>query len=132
MRVIDSSVLVKYFSREDGWEIARKFIIDGGITLDLALKELGNALWKKSIKKEIEPETIIQILRDIINEKPIIIEPETRYLLEALKYAIKNKITIYDSLFIVLAKNKKLELVTAVRRQAETAKKSGIKTILIK
>ncbi len=131
MRVIDSSVLVKYFSREKGWEKARKYIVEGAITLDLAIKELGNALWKKVLKNEMEAEIAIEIISDIIREKPMIIEDETKYLAEALKYSIENKITIYDALFIILAKNKNLELVTADKKQAKTADKTGIKTIQI-
>ncbi len=131
MRVIDSSVLVKYFSREEGWERARKYVVEGAITLDLAVKELSNALWKKVLRNEIDPELAIEIIEDIIREKPLIIEEETKYLVEALQYSIKYKITIYDALFIVLAKNKNLELVTADKKQAEVAEETGIKTVLV-
>ena len=49
MRVIDSSVLVKYFSREKGWEKARKYIVEGAMTLDLAIKEVSNTLRKRPL-----------------------------------------------------------------------------------
>ena len=44
MRVIDSSALIKYFTREEGWEKVREILLNGAITLDLAVKELGSAL----------------------------------------------------------------------------------------
>ncbi|MEM1611366.1 MAG: type II toxin-antitoxin system VapC family toxin [Sulfolobales archaeon] len=47
MRVIDPSSLIKYFSREEGWDRVRDLMRDGVITLDLAVKEVANALWKK-------------------------------------------------------------------------------------
>ena len=40
MKVIDSSALVKYFAREEGWERVRELILEGVITLDLAIKEV--------------------------------------------------------------------------------------------
>ena len=47
MKVIDSSALIKYFSCEEGWERVREVMLEGVVTLDLAIKELLNALWKK-------------------------------------------------------------------------------------
>jgi hypothetical protein len=40
VRVIDSSALVKYFAREEDWERVRELILEGVITLDLAIKEV--------------------------------------------------------------------------------------------
>jgi predicted nucleic acid-binding protein len=39
VRVIDSSALIKYFTREEGWEKVREILLDGVATLDLAVKE---------------------------------------------------------------------------------------------
>lgn len=50
MRVIDSSTLIKYLSREVGWERAREVILEGVITLDLAIKEVVSALWRRVFK----------------------------------------------------------------------------------
>jgi len=50
VRVIDSSTLVKYFSHEAGWEKAREIILEGMLTLDLAIKEVVSALWKKVLR----------------------------------------------------------------------------------
>jgi predicted nucleic acid-binding protein len=44
VKVIDSSALIKYFSREEGWERVREVMLEGVVTLDLAIKELSNAL----------------------------------------------------------------------------------------
>jgi predicted nucleic acid-binding protein len=53
VRVIDSSALIKYFSREKGWEDVRIYMLEGVLTIDLAIKETLNALWRKIIKEEI-------------------------------------------------------------------------------
>ncbi|MEM2550417.1 MAG: type II toxin-antitoxin system VapC family toxin, partial [Nitrososphaerota archaeon] len=64
MRVIDSSTLIKYFTREDGWEKVREIILEGVITLDLAIKEVANALWRKVLRGDLKHETAIKILKD--------------------------------------------------------------------
>ena len=61
MRVIDSSALVKYFTREAGWEKVREVLIDGVVTLDLAVKEVANALWKRVTRGEIDYDTALTI-----------------------------------------------------------------------
>ena len=44
MRAIDSSSIVKYFSREEGWEKIREYILDGVVSLDLLVKETEEGL----------------------------------------------------------------------------------------
>jgi len=36
-----------------GWEKDRVLILEGVITLDLSLKEVANALWKKIVSEEM-------------------------------------------------------------------------------
>lgn len=50
MKVIDSSSLAKFFSREEGWNRVKEVILEGIVTLDLGIKEVVNALWKKVLK----------------------------------------------------------------------------------
>jgi PIN domain nuclease of toxin-antitoxin system len=40
VRVIDSSSLVKFFSREEGWDRVKEVILEGVMSLDLSFKEL--------------------------------------------------------------------------------------------
>lgn len=131
MRVIDSSALVKYFSREENWEKVREIMLQGVISLDLAVKELANALWKKVRRGEMNFEVAKTILRDITEEKPIPIEYEEKYLSKAFEIAMENGLTIYDSLFIVFAMEKGLELVTCDENQARIAQKLGVKVLVL-
>ncbi|MCQ5340551.1 MAG: type II toxin-antitoxin system VapC family toxin [Candidatus Methanomethylicia archaeon] len=131
MRVIDSSALVKYFSREVGWEKVGEVISEGVVTLDLAIKELSNALWKKVLRSEMNHEIAMRIIRDIVEGKPFPIETQERYLLDAFEIAVKSNVTVYDALFIAMAKRKSLELVTCDEKQAEITKKLGLKVVLI-
>jgi predicted nucleic acid-binding protein len=47
VRAADSSALVKYYAREPGWERVRKVVLEDVVTLELAVIEVANALWKK-------------------------------------------------------------------------------------
>jgi len=131
VRVIDSSSLVKFFSKEKGWEKVAQIIKEGVITLDLSIKEVANALWKKILIGEMNEDLAIKILYDLLKLEAIIIVNQDEYLIEAFKIANRNKITIYDSLFIALAKSKNLELVTCDIKQYEIAKNEEINAHLI-
>ena len=131
MRVIDSSVLVKYFSRESGWEEAERIILEGVVTLDLAVKELVNALRKKVLKSEMSYEIAVKIIRDLVESKPFPVKSQELYLVEAFAIALRNNITVYDALFIAMAKRKNLELATCDEEQAKTARKEGLRAMLL-
>ncbi len=125
MRVIDSSALVKYLSLEEGWEAVLKHLEEGCVTLELALKEVANALWKKALVKEISLEASQEVFRRML--KVVRVVGQAKLLEKAFEIAVQNHITIYDSLFIALAESKKAALVTSDGKQAEVAKTLGIK-----
>ncbi len=131
MKVADSSALVKYFSREEGWEKVREMILKGLVSLPLSIKEVANALWKKALNGEIKIEDVEKILAGLCYSDTIKFENQERYLISAFKTAVKNKVTVYDALFIELSKHLKAELITSDLKQAEIAKKEGVKTIIV-
>jgi predicted nucleic acid-binding protein len=131
VRVIDSSSLVKFFSREKGWEKVAEVITEGVMTLDLAIKEVASALWKKVLRGEMKEEVAINILSDLIKREAMLFVKQDDYLIEGFKIANRNKITVYDSLFIALAKLNNFELVTSDKKQYEIAAKEGLEARLI-
>ncbi|AJB41872.1 PilT protein domain protein [Thermofilum adornatum 1505] len=131
MRVIDSSALVKYFSREPGWERVEQVMLEGVLTLDLSAKEIANALWKKVTRNEMSYEVAMEIVRDIVENKALRMESQESYLMDAFKIAVEAKVTVYDALFVALAKKKGLELVTCDAMQAEVAKSMNVKVLLL-
>ncbi|ADY01608.1 PilT domain protein [Vulcanisaeta moutnovskia 768-28] len=130
MRVIDSSALIKYFAREIGWERVRELMMDGVITIDLAIKEVANALWKKVIRGETNYDTALTIIKTLLEDTIPIID-QREYLMKALELAVKHRITIYDAIFIVLALEKNMELITSDKAQAAVAEKIGVKVTLV-
>jgi len=131
VRVIDSSALIKYFSREKGWEDVRRYMLEGVLTIDLAIKETLNALWRKIIKEEIMYETVVKLIEDLTENRPFPLESQEQYLTDAFEIAVNNHITIYDALFIAVAKRRNLELITSDKKQADIAERLGVKTILV-
>jgi len=131
VRVIDSSTLIKYLSREAGWEKAREIILEGVLTLDLAIKEVVSALWKKVLRGEMSFELALKIVKDLVEGRPLPLEPQEGYLAEAFEISVKSKITIYDALFITLAKKRNLELVTSDEKQADAARKHNVKVTVV-
>jgi len=131
VRVIDSSSLIKYFVREDGWENVRELMLEGVVSLDMAVKEVANALWRKTLQGEMGYEIALKIIRDLAVNKVIPLETEDKYVEKAIEIGVKSKITVYDALFIALAKELSLELITSDKKQAEAAIGNGVKTILM-
>jgi len=55
--------LVKYFSREVGWEKAGEIVLEGVLALDLAIKEVVSALWRKVLGGEMGFDLALRIAR---------------------------------------------------------------------
>jgi predicted nucleic acid-binding protein len=131
--VIDASVLVKFILKEEGWNKIADFLKAGTISVDLVIKETVNAIWKRVMRKEISLEDakrMFEAMKGILN-KAVIIENEMDHIDEAFKISIKQNITVYDSLYIALAKKKKLELLTADEMQAQVASLEEVRAIVL-
>lgn len=129
MKVIDSSALIKYIAKEEGWEKVEEHLKDGCLTLDLALKEAANALVKKMTKGEAEAGTA----KEIINHLPRIVRitTQTEHLSKAAEMAMKDNMVIYDALFIALSVSTNNPLLTSDKKQAGIAEAYGVTVTLI-
>jgi len=129
--VVDSSALIAFFLREEGWRSIAKYMIQT-ISIDLALKEFYNALWKSvKIRKHISLDDvakILNLLRSYI-EKNMLIESEIKYLDKAFKIALDYNITVYDALYVAQALQHGKPLLTLDQKQREVARKLGINII---
>jgi predicted nucleic acid-binding protein len=131
--VIDTSVLVKFILKEEGWNKIADFLKAGTISVDLVIKETVNAIWKRVMRKEIsleEAKSMFEAVKEILN-KAVIIENEMDYIDEAFEISIRRNITVYDSLYIALAKKKKLGLLTADEIQAQVASLEEVRAIVL-
>ncbi len=125
MRIIDSSVIVKYFSEEPGWEDVEVYLYEP-ISIRLSMMELGSALLKKVRKNELDHKKAAEILERYPETFRFI--EERKHISKAFEIAKKYGASIYDAMFIAVALKNSYELVTCDKYQAEIARKAGIKT----
>ena len=129
-RVIDSSTLAKFLLRESGWERVKGILTGKPYTLDLAVKEVANAIWRRvTLMGDVSLEKAPVILGDLLELRRVAlrVEPQDPYLGQALRIAIENRVTVYDSLFIVQALAKKAALTTSDERQGRVAERLNVK-----
>jgi len=137
MIILDASFIVKLILEEEGSEVAEKLFrewIKRGehiITVDIALSETSNALWKhyvllRDISLDIFQEAINDLL-ELWNKLSVISTHEI--MREALEVAIREGITIYDSLYIAVAQYYTGALATFDTKQREKATRLGLKVL---
>lgn len=131
MKVIDSSSLVKYVCREEGWDKVRGHLATGCATLDLAFKEVSNALWKKVLRGDLKKEKAVRIVEVLAKSRLVKTYEETMLLTAAFKISVETSITVYDSLFIALAQKLGSPLITSDKAQAEKAEETGVTVLLV-
>jgi len=134
--VIDASSLAKYIIKEEGWAGVEKHLVNNQVyTLDLAVKEVLNVIWKYSvIFRALSPNIAMEkysILTNLIENKIVSIDDEKRYLKEAFNIALKMKLTIYDALYIAQAIKLNAKLLTSDEDQARVARNLGLRVIFI-
>jgi predicted nucleic acid-binding protein len=128
--VIDAPAIIAFFLREEGWENLKPYM-KRGFSVDHVVKEFYNAVWKAMyLLKTLDYESMQKVL-ELFNsyiENNLILEPEEKYIDKALNIALEVSMTIYDSLYIALALDKKTPLLTLDKKQRDTALRLGIRT----
>jgi predicted nucleic acid-binding protein len=129
--VVDTSAVIAFFLKEEGWENLKPYM-KRGFSVDHVVKEFYSAVWKAMyLLKTLDYESMQKVL-ELFNsyiENNLILEPEEKYIGKALNIALEAGITIYDSLYIALALDKKTPLITLDRKQKDTALRLGIRTL---
>jgi len=134
-KVIDSSAIAKFILKEEGWRSIEKTLIDlieRPYTLDLAVKEVANAIWRRTILlRDLSVESAVRLLNHLLDlrRKVLRVEPQDQYIVQAFMMTLENNIAIYDALFIAQAMAKKAMLVTSDKRQFDIAQKLGVEVM---
>jgi predicted nucleic acid-binding protein len=121
--VIDASALAKFILKEEGWGEVAEYLKAGTISTDYIVKEVANAVWRRFEQGAISlkgSELMLSALKRIVGSS-IVIEDELAHLDEAIRIAFSRHITVYDSVYIAIAKGKRLALLTADEKQAAAA-----------
>jgi len=131
VKVIDSSSIAKYVNREQSWEAAAKALGESCISLELAVIETGSSLLKRVRAGEIDDKQAQQIFSEFVTARPFMIADQEELYAPAIEIATTLGLSLYDALFLALAKAKDLQLVTSDSSQAEAAKKLGLEVQFI-
>jgi predicted nucleic acid-binding protein len=131
--VIDASAIAKYVLREAQWEQVRDYLAVVPRSLDLALVEVSNAIWKHQViyrrissrEASLLYEALQKLKADVM-----ILESLEGYLTEALDIGVTEKLTIYDALYLAQAK-KYGHFVTSDELQHKVAVKLGLDVVYI-
>ena len=130
--VIDASVLIKFYIPEILSDRAERLLakvekkeIDL-LAPDLIYPEVGNILWKKQRLKELtRPE--VEEITDAILLLLLKIEASTSLLPLAVDIAIAYGITVYDALYLSLAKVFETTVITADRKLVGALAKTDLR-----
>ena len=124
--VLDTSVLIKWFSNEEDTDIAvelRDNYVKGNANItcpDLVVYELINALrYNKALTEKDVKDSINSLLSIGIN----IIVPTRQVVESAIAIAFQHEITVYDAYFVALAKELNFTYITADEKLYSKIKK---------
>ncbi len=119
--VVDASVAIKWYIPEIHFDEARRLLVrrrDGELTIhvpDLFLAEIGNILWKKVRRAELERDTAWAVATEVL-AVPSSVYMSGPLLPAALELALAADRSVYDSLYLSLASALGCPLVTADAR----------------
>jgi predicted nucleic acid-binding protein len=130
--IIDASVLIKFFVPEILSSKAEELLAsveEGSVGLfapDLIYAEAGDALWKKHRLKELTQSEVGKIT-DLIISIPLKVEPSRALFPLAIDIAIAYEVTVYDALYLSLAKVYEMQMMTADKKLFDLTTRTHLK-----
>lgn len=117
--VIDTSALIRFYIPDGpvpaNLEKTIELASNGealALIPELALVEATQVLWKKQSAKHLSPHEVDAILTLLLN-LPLTVIGHRDFITNALSLARKFSLTVYDSLFLSMAKHYQAELISA-------------------
>ena len=113
--VVDASVAAKWLAPEPDSPLAEALLDDELIAPDLLFAEVGNILWKKQLRGEMDA-AATQIGARWLLQVPLQVHDSAGLLADALALALQLHHPAYDCFYLALARRVDAPLVTADRR----------------
>ena len=120
IRVLDTSVVVKWFLEEEGSNKAERYLdaLEGGgdrvAVPSSFFYELANVLWRQR-QTGMTERNATAIWSDV-RRLPLLVSDWEELFPQALSFAYRFDVSPYDAAFVVLARELGCELITADRR----------------
>jgi len=127
--VLDTSVALKWYVAESDSAAAETLLALELAAPDFILVELANALWKKVRRGEIEPAQTQGAHVHLAESVKLV--PSASLAGEALSLAMALPHPVYDCLFLALARDLDVPLVTADERLCRRVRASPLRDIVI-
>ena len=132
--ILDASFIVKLLVEEPGYELAENHLDDllrSGeeiATVDIALAECMNALWKHvKIVKDLGEEDFHEAVSDLLKFwENLEIIPTCDLASEAVQLALEEEASIYDSLYVIAAIKRRTGLATFDEKLRSAARRRGV------
>jgi len=112
--VIDASVAAKWLFDEPESELADLLVSRGDLLLapDLLYAEIGNVIWKRLGRGELDPARADGILDELL-AAPVKIFPISSFMRETVRIAHRYRRSFYDASYLALAVQESCALITA-------------------
>jgi predicted nucleic acid-binding protein len=126
--VVDASVAVKWVLPEPGSDQAAALRNEEPdvIAPSLVVAEIGNALWKSALRKDLERSQALDGLRIATAHFSRLIGIED-LAADAMAFAVDGRHPIYDCFYLALARRENAALITADEDMIAAARKAKIK-----
>ena len=113
--VIDASVAAKWLAPEPDSPLAEALLDDELAVPDLLFAEVGNILWKKQLRGEMDA-AATQLGARWLLQVSLQVHDSASLLADALALAVQLQHPAYDCFYLALARRADVPLVTADRR----------------
>jgi len=126
--VVDASLVVKWFAREPGSEVAAA-LLDGVQALvapDVMPLEVANALWKKVQRHDVAAGDVAPALTRLLG-LDIVLSPTVDLLQPAIRMALEIAHPVCDCVYLVLAEERGAPVATADIRLRQAARSRGLR-----
>ncbi|MHA1265560.1 MAG: type II toxin-antitoxin system VapC family toxin [Candidatus Helarchaeota archaeon] len=131
MPVIDSGIFASIVVKDEFYKHSKRYLRSRKSTLDFSFAEAGTVIWKHVQMGRISrtgSEKRVKLLGALINTSHVY--KAESYLGEALNLAIENNISVYDALFIALARALNEKLITTDKKLYEKLKRSPLQQVV--
>ena len=131
--VIDTSILMQAYIKDTLTKEVTSLLssLDGDDSPELHVMEIGlaeaaNVIWKHEVIFEtITPDYAQRVIKNL-RELPLHLHLAENHLQQALDIGRRQRLAIYDTLYIALAQKLEIPLITADSKQSKAANAEGV------